>query len=467
MDLSASAELLAARSQMAFTLGFHIVLACLGVAMPTIVLIANAVGIRRKDPAALLLARRWSTVMAVTFAVGAVTGTVLSFEMGILWPGLVRQFGPAFGLPFAIEGIFFFLEAIFIAIYIYGWRRLSPRAHLLSGLPVAIAGIGGTFSVVSANAWMNQPAGFVLGGDGRVVAVTPLEVLFNRATFYEVPHMLLAAYMVTGFLLASVYAVAMLRRNPDRYVRLGFAIPFALAAVSAPLQVVVGDIAARGVIGDQPVKFAAMELITKTGPHQPMTLGGILVDGKIVGGLQIPELTSIIAGFSPDTVVTGLDAFPATDQPPASIVHLAWDAMVGLGTALVALGAWALLLRARKRDAAGARWFLRASALSGIAAIAALEAGWVVTEVGRQPWIVFQVMRTADAVTTSPGIQVIFGATVVLYVVLGIAALVALLALRRRWAAEDAAAGGRRLVGGRADASPYGPPARPDGEDRG
>jgi len=462
MEPATAQALLAARSQMAFTLGFHIVLACLGVAMPTIVLIANAVGLRRSDPVALVLARRWSTVMAVTFAVGAVTGTVLSFEMGVLWPGLIRSFGPAFGIPFAIEGIFFFLEAIFIAIYIYGWRRLAPRAHLLSGIPVAIAGIGGTFSVVSANAWMNQPAGFVLGSDGRVIAVTPLEVIFNRATAYEVPHMLLAGYMVTGFLIASVYAIAMLRGHRDRYVRLGFAIPFVLAVLAAPLQVVVGDIAARGVIEDQPVKFAAMELVTTTGPDQPLTLGGILVDGQVVGGIRIPELASILAGFSPGTVVTGLDAFPMADRPPVSIVHLAWDVMVGLGTALVALGAWALLLRIRRRDVADARWFLRAVAVSGVAAVAALEAGWIVTEVGRQPWIVFGVLRTADAVTTAPGVGVIFLVTVGLYGVLGVAAAVVLLALRRRWAIEDTAAGGRAVGGDGVGGVPYGPTARPD-----
>ncbi len=355
-------ELLAARSQMAFTLGFHIVLACLGVGLPTMVLIANAIGLRRGDPAALLLARRWSTVMAVTFAVGAVTGTVLSFEMGLLWPGLMGRFGGAFGIPFAIEGLFFFLEAIFIAIYIYGWRRLSPRAHLLSGIPVALSGIGGTFSVVAANAWMNQPAGFSLGPDGRVAAVAPLEVLFNRATVYEVPHMLLAAYMVTGFLLASVYAVGLLRGRADRYVRLGFAVPFVLAAVAAPLQVLVGDVAARGVLEDQPAKFAAMELITVSGPHQPETIGGILVDGRVVGGIQIPEVASLLAGFSPDTVIKGFDAIPVDQRPPASIVHLSWNAMVGIGTALVLLGLWGLVLRWRRRDIATARWFLRAAA---------------------------------------------------------------------------------------------------------
>jgi cytochrome d ubiquinol oxidase subunit I len=438
-------ELLAARSQMAFTLGFHIILACLGVGMPTMVLIANAIGLRRGNPAALLLAKRWSTVMAVTFAVGAVTGTVLSFEMGLLWPGLMGRFGGAFGLPFAIEGLFFFLEAIFIAIYIYGWNRLSPRAHLLSGIPVALSGIGGTFSVIAANAWMNQPAGFTLGPDGRVVSVVPLEVLFNRATVYEVPHMMLAAFMVTGFLMASVYAVGMLRGHADRYVRLGFAIPFLLAAVSAPLQVVVGDIAARGVLEDQPAKFAAMELILKTGPHQAETIGGILLDGKIVGGLQIPELASLLAGFSPDTVITGIEDIPSDQRPPATIVHLAWDVMIGVGTAIVLLGPWALFLRWRRRDIARAGWFLRATALSGVGAVVALEAGWIVTEVGRQPWIVYGYQRTAEAVTRTPGVQVSFITVVALYTTLGVATLLVLRTLQRRWAVEDATAGGRAI----------------------
>src|SRR5258705_2462354 len=190
-------ELVAARSQMAFTLGFDIILACLGVALPTLVLIANAIGLRRGDPVALLLARRWSLVMAVTFAVGAVTGTVLSFEMGLLWPVLMGRFGGAFGIPFAIEGLFFFLEAIFIAIYIYGWERLSPRVHWVSGIPVALSGLGGTFSVITANSWMNQPAGFTLSPDRRGTAGEPLALVFNPATRYQVPHMLLAAYLVT------------------------------------------------------------------------------------------------------------------------------------------------------------------------------------------------------------------------------------------------------------------------------
>ena len=443
---------------MAFTLGFHIVLACLGVGLPTMVLIANAIGLRRGDPTALLLARRWSTVMAVTFAVGAVTGTVLSFEMGLLWPVLMGRFGGAFGIPFAVEGLFFFLEAIFIAIYIYGWRRLSPRAHLLSGVPVAIAGIGGTFSVVAANGWMNQPAGFVLGADGRVAAVTPLEVIFNRATFYEVPHMLLAGYLVTGFLLASVYAVGLLRGHTDRYVRLGFLIPFVFAAVAAPLQVAVGDVAARGVLVDQPAKFAAMELISVGGPHQPETIGGILVDGNVVGGIQIPNLASIVAGFSPETVLPGLDSVPIDERPPTAIVHLAWNTMVGIGTALVLLGIWGLIIRLRRRDCANARWFLRAASISGFAAVIALEAGWIVTEVGRQPWVVFKILRTADAVTQAPGVQTTFIAVICLYAGLGVATLLALRGLERRWAAQDESAGGRAYGDAIDESIPYGPP---------
>jgi len=462
LDVVAS-ELIAARSQMAFTLGFHIILACLGVGLPSLVLIANAIGLRQGDAVALLLARRWSAVMAVTFAVGAVTGTVLSFEMGLLWPVLMGRFGGAFGLPFAIEGIFFFLEAVFIAIYVYGWDRLSPRTHLLSGIPVVIAGIGGTFSVVAANAWMNQPGGYVLGPDGRVAAVRPLEVIFNGATWYEVPHMLLAAYMVTGFLLASVYAVGLRRGQRDRYVRLGFLIPFIVAAGAAPIQVAVGDVAARAIFEDQPAKFAAMELITTTGPHQPVTIGGILVDGVVVGGLQIPELGSLLAAFSPETVITGFDQIPVDQRPPATIVHLAWDTMVGIGTALVVLGLWALVLWRRRRDYATARWFLLAASLAGIGAIVALESGWIVTEVGRQPWVVYLVLRTSDAVTMAGGVRVTFAVVVAVYAVLGLATLLALRTLTRRWAAADAMAGGRDIGGtGASEDVPYGPQHRDD-----
>ncbi len=289
IDSAPALNLLAARDQMAFTLGFHIVLACLGVSVPTFLLIANWLAIRHDDGDALRLARTWTRIVAVTFAVGAVSGTILSFEMGLLWPGLMGRFGAAYGIPFAIEGIFFFLEAIFIAIYIYGWDRLSPWAHFLSGIPIVIAGLGGTFSVVSANAWLNQPAGFTLGPDGTITSVDPIGVIFNNATWYEAGHMFLAAYMVGGFLLASVYAWGILRGRLDRYTRLGFIIPFALAAIASPIQGAVGDIAARAVFHDQPAKFAAMELVQTTGPGAPVTIGGVLIDGQVVGGAVDPE----------------------------------------------------------------------------------------------------------------------------------------------------------------------------------
>jgi cytochrome d ubiquinol oxidase subunit I len=433
---ASNADLLAARSQMALTLGFHIVLACLGVALPTLMLIAEARGHRSGDADALLLARHWSSIVAVTFAVGAVSGTVLSFELGLLWPGLMGRYGAAYGIPFAVEGIFFFLEAIFVAIYIYGWDRLSPRRHILSGIPIAIAGLGGTFSVVSANAWMNQPAGFTIGPDGRITDVHPLEVIFNGATWYEVPHMLLAAYMVTGFLLASVYAVGMLRGRRDAYMRIGFTIPFVVAAICAPLQIAVGDVAAREVVKAQPAKFAAMELVTETGPMRPIVIGGILVDGQVRYAIEIPLLASYLAGFDANTVVIGFDQIPQDQQPPANIVHLAWDTMLFCGFSLLGLGAWYGILRLRRRDPTGSRWLLRVASIAGILAIVAMEAGWIVTEVGRQPWIVWGKLRTSEAVTSAGGVQVSLIAVLILYVVLGVATIVVLRALSRRWNTE-------------------------------
>ena len=273
--LATTSQLLPAREQMAFTLGFHIVLASMGVAFPAITLIANYRGVRKGDDAALLLAQRWSKVMAVLFAVGAVTGTVLTFEFGLLWPGLMKRYGEVFGIPFAVEGLFFFTEAIFIAIYIYGWKRLRPWAHFWTGVPIVIAGIGGALSVVAANSWMNQPGGFHTAADGHVTSVQPFDVIFNNAWSYEVPHMILAAYMVAGFLIASVYAVGMLRGRRDRYHRVGFLIPFTVAAIATPVQLAVGDTAARSIAADQPVKFASMEYVQKTQTHAPEWIGGL------------------------------------------------------------------------------------------------------------------------------------------------------------------------------------------------
>jgi cytochrome d ubiquinol oxidase subunit I len=450
----AASTLEAARSQMAFTLGFHIILASLGVALPALMLIANYRGLRRDDADALLLARRWSHVVAVTFAVGAVTGTVLSFEFGLLWPAFTGRFGKVFGVLFAIEGVFFFLEAIFVAIYIFGWKRLAPWTHFWLGVPIPIAGIGGAFSVVAVNSWMNQPGGFS-PASGDVTAVEPLKVIFNPAVPYEVPHMILAAYLVTGFLVASIYAVGMLRGRRDRYHRLGLLIPLTVACIVTPIQFAVGDSAARAIAKDQPIKFAAMECVQHTSTHVTEYIYGRCTSDGVKGGLGIPGFDSFLVGFSTDTQVTGLDTVPPQDRPPANtMLHWAFDTMVGICSALIALGAWLAVAWWRRRDIPRTRWFLRAVAVSGVASVLALECGWIVTEVGRQPWIVYNIMRTKDAVTQASGVWVTFAIVLVLYAVLGTALIVTLRAMSRHWRAA-----------GDADSDvPYGPAVAPPPE---
>src|SRR3954449_8655451 len=308
MSLLAS-NLQAARSQMAFTLGFHIILASLGVALPALMLIANYRGLRRDDADALKLAQRWSKAVAVTFAVGAVTGTVLSFEFGLLWPAFTGRFGPVFGVLFAIEGIFFFLEAIFVAIYIFGWKRLAPWTHFWCGVPIVITGLGGAFAVVAVNSWMNQPQGFS-PTSGKVTSVEPLKVIFNPAVPYEVPHMILAAYLVTGFLVASIYAVGMLRGRRDRIHRLGLLIPLTVACIATPIQFVVGDSAARAIAKDQPVKFAAMECVQQTSSDVTEYIGGRCTANGISGGIGIPGLDSLLVGGGTSTGLTGPGSGP-------------------------------------------------------------------------------------------------------------------------------------------------------------
>lgn len=430
------ADLVAARDQMALSLGWHIVLACLGVGMPAITLIAEWRGHRTGDPAYRLLARRWARAMGVLFAVGAVSGTILSFEMGVLWPGLMATYGQVIGLPFAIEGIAFFIEAIFLGIYLYAWDRLPPVAHMLSGIPIVIAGVASAFFVVTANAWMQQPTGFDQV-DGRIVAVDPWAAMFNPATPPQTTHMIVAAFMVAGFAMASVYAVAMLRGRTDRYHRLGFAIPFTVAAVLTPVQVLVGDWAARFVAENQPLKLAAMEGLFHTVPAAPLTLGGVAVNGELRYGLEIPYGLSLLAHLDPHATVTGLDAAPVTDRAPVNVVHPAFDLMVGVGVALLALGAWAGLSWWRRRDLPRSRWFLRAGAVSGAAAVLALESGWVVTEVGRQPWIVYGILRTSDAVNPAPGLVWGFALVAAVYVALTVATVYVLRRMTRSTPVPD------------------------------
>jgi len=447
--LASAQEVVPARAQMATTLGFHIILACYGIAFPTIVLAAEYLGLKRSDEVAMTLARRWSQALGVLVAVGAVTGTVLSFEMGLLWPGLMRRYGAVIGLPFSVEGIFFFLEAIFTGIYLYGWRRLSGWAHFWSGIPVAVSGIFGALSVMAANSWMNQPGGFTLRA-GRIVAVEPWAVLFNHAALYEMPHMVLAAYMVVGFGVASVYALGFLRGRRDRYHRLGFAIPFVLAAVLTPFQIFVGDTAARAIAGDQPVKFAAMEYVAHTSRGVPEYLGGVYSGGHVYLGVSIPDLDSLLVGFSPHTKVTGWDSVAPVDRPPApTLIHLSFDAMVGLAFLMLGAGLWALLAWRRRRGLPEHRWFWWLAVACGPAALVAMECGWIVTEVGRQPWVVYKLLTTAQAATTNQGVIASLTAVIVLYAVLGVATVLILRMLARRW----------REGGQDEEIVPYGPPS--------
>jgi cytochrome d ubiquinol oxidase subunit I len=449
-----------ARSQMAFTLGTHIILVPLGVSWAFMAMLANYKAIKHDDADALKLAQRWSKYMAVTFAVGAVTGTVLTFEFGLLWPTFMGRFGAAFGIPFTVEGLFFFLEAIFIAIYIYGWKRMSPWPHFWVTVPIIISGIGGTISVVAANAWMNEPQGFTMDSSGKVTNVAPIKVFFNGAMPLQAIHMLLAAYLVGGFLIASVYAVAILRGRTDRYHRLGFLIPFTVAAIATPVQMVAGDSLARYVFNNEPAKFAAIELVPNTSSDVPETLlGHENSDGSVTGGIKLPGVASWLSDPSDGTatVVQGRNAFNADDQPTISqtnVVHLAWDVMVGIGTALMLLAVWFAVSWIRHRDVPRSRPFLWLASAAGVLSIVALEAGWVVTEVGRQPWIVHGYLRVDQSATTNGGVWITFVVIALLYLAVATTLILVMRRMSRKWRADDE--GGEP---GRIDDTdvPYGP----------
>jgi cytochrome d ubiquinol oxidase subunit I len=425
-----------ARMQMAFSLGAHIVLACFGVAFPAMIWVVHRRGLQGDD-VALGLAKRWSKVAAVLFAVGAVSGTILSFEMGLLWPGLMREYGDVIGLPFAFEGLAFFTEAIFLGAYLYGWNRLPPRVHLATLVPIAVSGVVGTFCILSVNAWMNSPSGFRLVDDGaagsRVVDVDPWAAMFNEAVWLQFVHMLLAAYMVVGFVVAAVYAVGMLRGRRDAHHRLGFVVPFAFASIAALLQPVTGHLLGQFLVDHQPEKLAAMELSLESERDAPLVLGGVLVDGKVVGGIRIPKVASFLAGNSFDTVVPGVEDVPPDERPPANAVHLSFQAMVAIGSALVLLVGWYWWAR-RRGDPYANVWLLRSSVVAGVASVVALELGWMTTELGRQPWIVYRVLRVRDAASdVAGGLWVSFAVMLVVYVGMFVGAALVLRSMARRW----------------------------------
>jgi cytochrome bd ubiquinol oxidase subunit I len=422
------AYLLEARQMQALSLGVHIPLVCFGIAFPAMVLFQEGLYLRTGNPVYKAVAKRWSKVMLILFAVGVVTGTILSFELGLLWPGFMENFGEVFGVAFALEGVAFFTEAIFIAIYVYGWDKLSPRAHLLSGLPIVVAGIAGALMVIGVNGWMNDPGGFELAADGTITDVNPFAAFVNSNIWHEFVHMYLAGIIVAGFIVAGVYAFAYLRGKRDHYHRAALIVPLAFACLAAPVQIIVGDWAGRTVAEKQPTKLAAFEGLEQTTDGADLTVGAVMVGDKTYGGISIPNGLSLLAFHDPNAKVQGLDAVPEEDRPPVAWVANSFQVMVGIGTLLALLAAVFLITWLRKRRLPRSAWFYRAVVAAGPAAVVALIAGWIVTEVGRQPWIVYETMRVEEAVTGASGIPVGYAALALIYV--GVATIVLFL-LRR------------------------------------
>ena len=417
------AYLFEARQLQALSLIVHIPFVCFGIAFPIMVLYAEWRYLQRGDPVFRELAKRWSKVMISLFAVGVVTGTILSFELGMLWPGFMATYASVFGLGFALEGFSFFVEAIFIAIYVYGWDRLSPRLHLLTGIPVVISGATGSFFVIAVNSWMNNPSGFTMQ-DGVVVEADPWTALFGNAFLWHGwIHMYFAAFVVVGFLLASVYAWGYLRGERGRYQRTALGFALAVASIAAPLQLVIGDWAAREVAHAQPVKLAAMEGLAETTAGAPIHLLGWYDGEQVRYGIKFPYMLSLLAFHNPTATVVGLNSVPVADQPPVNVVRFAFQTMVGIGTLLAMLGVFYLYIRFRRQRMPTWPWFYRGILLAGPLSVVALIAGWVTTEVGRQPWIVYQLMRTEEAVTGASGIPLGYAALAIVYAFLAVTVL--------------------------------------------
>jgi cytochrome d ubiquinol oxidase subunit I len=415
--LAAISHLTAGRSQIGTSLSFHLFFAVLGVGLPLMMLVAEGMHLRTGDPVWRALARRWSKVFALLFAVGAASGTIISFELGLLFPRFMAYAGGIIGLPFSLEGAAFFIEAIFVGIYLYGWNRLSPRAHWLSGVPIAISAVASAFFIVTANAWMNVPRGFQIV-HGRVTDVDPLAAMFNPAWATETSHMVLGAYLATAFGIASAYAVGMLRGRRDAYHRKAVAVALSMAAILAPLQLAVGDLLGRTVASHQPATLAAIEGATRTERGAGLNVGGFPLPGRNgdVLNVKVPHLLSLVAFDNPNAPVRGLNTFPKADRTPlAPYVRLAFIGMVGIGTGLIALGLWYWLRRRPGSDGPEDRITLIALAAAGPAAFLANEFGWLVSELGRQPWIVYGVFRTSSGITTARGLGATFTAFTLLY----------------------------------------------------
>jgi cytochrome d ubiquinol oxidase subunit I len=418
-----------ARRMQALSLAVHIPIVCFGIAFPAMILFVEGLYLRTGNVTYKALAKRWSKVAITIFAVGVVTGTILSFEFGLLWPNFMATFGEVFGVGFALEGVSFFIEAIFIAIYVYGWDRLPRRVHFATGIPIVISGFTGSFWVIGVNAWMNDPVGFTVA-NGKVTDPKPWQALLAPNLGHELTHMYLAGYMVAGFIVAGVYAAAWLKGRRDLYHRAGLVVALSFACFASGAQGLAGDWAGRRVAVSQPVKLAAFEGLPKTEKGAPFTIGGYYdaKDNEVKDGIEIPKLLSILAYHALNHQVQGLSSVPPTDRPPVNVVRVAFQTMAAIGTALGLLSLLFVLTCVFRRRLPRTPWFYRAVVVAGPLALVALIAGWTATEVGRQPWIVYGVMRTAQAVTRSDSLEIGFVFLVVVYI--GLAGAVAWL-LRR------------------------------------
>lgn len=431
-----------ARAQMGMSLAFHIIFAVVGIGMPVLMAVAEGLYLRTKSPVFLELSKRWSTGAAILFAVGAVSGTVLSFELGLLWPKFMEHAGAIIGMPFSLEGFAFFTEAIFLGIYLYGWNRVSPMLHWLAGIIVAISGVLSGIFVVAANAWMNAPAGFDLV-NGQFIHINPVAAMFNTAFVHQALHMTLAAFVATGFAVAGIHAFFLLRDPKSAFHRNACGIPLAVAGVAIPLQILSGDFSTNAVARLQPAKFAALEAHYHTTAAAPLVLGGIPNDDEMQThyAIVIPGGLNLLLGKSADTTVPGLDTVPRDEWPNVRLVHWSFDVMVASGMVMLLLAVWAGWVWWRTRKLPDSRAFLRTLFLASPLGFLAVETGWMVTELGRQPWIIYHVMRTQDAVTPMPGLVVPFTLFTVLYLFLSVIVVV----LLRRQFLETAPA--RRKAG--------------------
>jgi cytochrome d ubiquinol oxidase subunit I len=399
----------AARSQMALSLAFHIIFSCIGMVMPFFMAVSHYYYLKTGRPVFRNITKAWSKGVAIFFATGAVSGTVLSFELGLLWPGFMLHAGPIFGLPFSLEGTAFFIEAIALGFFLYGWGKFNKWFHWFTGVVVGVSGLISGILVVAANAWMNSPAGFQYI-KGQYININPVKAMFNDAWFSQALHMCIAAFAATGFAVAGVHALMVVRKKNIDFHTKAFRIAAVFACTAALLQPISGDHSARDVSRRQPAKLAAMEALYKTGTHVPLLIGGIpdTSNGETKYGIEIPNMLSFMVGHAADTKVIGLNEFAKEDRPPVLVTHLAFQMMVALGMAMAAISLLYFFILWKKQDFNRNPWLLKLFAIATPFGFLAVEAGWVVTEVGRQPWILYGILRTKDAVTPMPGIQYSF-----------------------------------------------------------